>query len=281
MIYPGEFFGEDGMEVTSVEASDWEVFLSLARQEGWQVPEQELKLVRGPLAECAFSLKNQTGSVGFVTAVNHESGGWIGNLIVHPDWRGRGCGAILFDHAVAVLSRRGAERLWLTASVLGRPLYEKRGFRTVNGVVRWTLEVSPGSFPPGGGEVSKEGLFRGDCLAWGESRRRLLDPLIEEGRVFGCGETAALLQKRGRIQVLGPWVSPSLCPRENRQVLTSVLAAAEADLVTDVLESSPVSKLLGAAGFRSSGRCDLMIRGDARGVEYSGMVSLASLGSMG
>jgi GNAT superfamily N-acetyltransferase len=269
------------MEVTQVEVSDWGVFLALARQEGWEVPEQELKLFRGPLAECAFSLKKQTGPVGFVTAVNHDSGGWIGNLIVHPDWRGRGCGALLFDHAAEVLSRRGAERLWLTASVLGRPLYEKRGFRAVNGVVRWTLDVALGSLPPAGGEMAKESLFRGDCLAWGESRRNLLDHLMEEGRVFGCGETAALLQKKGRMQVLGPWVSPNLCPRENREVLTAVLAAAEGGLVTDVLESSPVSSLLAAVGFRSCGRCDLMLRGEARGVEFSSMVSLASLGSMG
>ena len=269
------------MEITSVEGSDWEVFLTLADREGWLVPEQELELFRGPLAGGTFSLNTKNGPVGFVTAVNHETNGWVGNLLVHPEWRGRGVGGRLFDHAMEVLSRRGAGSLWLTASALGRPLYEKRGFRRVDGVVRWSLEASRMTMPPGGGPSAEEALRRGDRLVWGECRRGLLDPLLERGRVCGCGQSVALLQKQGRVQLLGPWVSGSLCPRENREVLTAVMGEARADLVADVLESSPVSPLLAGGGFRRLRRCDLMVRGEARGVDLSRLISLASLGSMG
>jgi GNAT superfamily N-acetyltransferase len=281
MTPTGPVSRENFMEITPPEASDWEVFLALAGQEGWRIPEQELELFRGPLSEGAFTLKAENRPWGFVTTVNHEASGWVGNLLVHPDWRGRGCGGLLFDHSLEVLSRRGSESIWLTASLLGRPLYEKRGFRSVDGVVRWTLEASRVSMAPHDGQAAEESLLRGDRLVWGECRRRLLDPLLEEGTVFGYGQSAALLQKQGRVQVLGPWVSPSLCPRENREVLAAVMGAAQADLVADVLESSPVSSLLAAAGFRSVGRCDLMVRGEARNVDLSRLVSLASLGSMG
>jgi hypothetical protein len=83
--------------------------------------------------------------------------------------------------------------------------------------------------------------------------------------------------------VLGPWISAERCPRENRRLLLAVLGAAaeRTELVTDVIESSPLQSLLRAAGFTRQGRCDLMVRGSATGVRLSQMVSLASLGSMG
>jgi hypothetical protein len=218
---------------------------------------------------------------GFVTAVAHERSGWVGNLIVPRDCRGRGYGALLFDHAVTVLERQGVASIWLTASPLGRPLYEKKGFAAVDGIVRWTLKAEGGSLADGRTEAGR--LLAGDARVWGESRDRLLSPLAGEGQVFACGGTVALLQDGDGMQVLGPWVSADLCPRENRRLLLAILGAAaeRTELVTDVVESSPLQSMLRAAGFARQGRCDLMVRGSAAGVRLSQLVSLASLGSMG
>ena len=41
------------------------------------------------------------------------------------------------DHAIKSLRARG---VWLTASELGRPLYERRGFCVIDGVERWARE---------------------------------------------------------------------------------------------------------------------------------------------
>lgn len=270
------------MEIISPTDADWQVFLALAREEGWRVPKNELALYRGALAESAFVLRRGEEVFGFVTAVAHERSGWIGNLIVPRDCRGCGYGALLFDHAVAVLERSGVENLWLTASPQGRPLYEKKGFAVVDGIVRWTLRTDGGSLAEEG-RAEAGRLLAGDARVWGESRDRLLSPLAREGQVFACGGTVALLQAGDGMQVLGPWVSAELCPRENRRLLLAILgvAAARTELVTDVVESSPLQSLLRAAGFTRQGRCDLMVRGSAAGVRLSQMVSLASLGSMG
>jgi GNAT superfamily N-acetyltransferase len=270
------------MEILMPTDADWQVFLALAREEGWRVPKSELELFRGPLAGDAFVLRRGEEFLGFVTAVAHERSGWIGNLLVPRDCRGRGYGALLFDHAVQVLERQGVANIWLTASSLGRPLYEKKGFAVVDGIVRWTF-MTDGSSLPDGERLEAEQLLAGDARVWGESRERLLAPLVQQGQVFACGATVALLQGGDGMQVLGPWVSAELCPRENRLLLLAVLGAAaeRTELVADVIESSPLQSLLRAAGFTRQGRCDLMVRGTASGVRLSQVVSLASLGSMG
>jgi hypothetical protein len=70
------------MEIMMPTDADWQVFLALAREEGWRVPKSELELFRGPLAGSAFVLRRGEEVLGFVTAVAHERSGWIGNLIV-------------------------------------------------------------------------------------------------------------------------------------------------------------------------------------------------------
>jgi GNAT superfamily N-acetyltransferase len=270
------------MEISTPTNADWQVFLALARAEGWRVPKNELALFRGPLAGSAFVLRRGEEVLGFVTAVAHERSGWIGNLIIPPACRGRGYGALLFDHAVDVLERLGVASIWLTASPLGRPLYEKKGFAAIDGVVRWTLKAEGRSLAEGG-RTEIAGLLAGDVQVWGESRNRLLAPLAREGEVFASGRTVALLQGSQGMQVLGPWFSPERCPRENRQLLLAVLGAAaeRTELVTDVIESSPLQSLLRAAGFARQGRCDLMARGGTQDVRIENLVALASLGSMG
>jgi len=271
------------MKIDSPTDADWKVFLALARDEGWRVPKNELALYRGTLAGSAYVLRAGEEVRGFVTAVAHEKSGWIGNLIVPRDCRGFGYGALLFDHAVALLERQGVRQLWLTASPEGRPIYEKRGFAAVDGIVRWTLKAEGGELAGGEGQRDGASLLAGDRAVWGESRHRMLSPLAKEGQVFACGGTIALLQSGRGMQVLGPWLSAQLCPQENRRVLLSVLAAAaqRCELVTDVVESSPLQALLRAAGFTRQGRCDLMLRGAPGEVRLTQLVALASLGSMG
>lgn len=270
------------MEIVSPAGEDWELFLGLARAEGWRVPLQEVELYRRVLAESAFVLRHGEEVCGFVTAVCHGRSGWIGNLIVSGPYRRRGLGALLFDYAADVLRRRGARSLWLTASFQGRPLYERRGFRVLDTITRWVLQAEGGALFEGReGEWSV--LLSGDYSVWGESRSLLLEALLPGGQIFSFGGTAALLQSGDRLQVLGPWISQELCPRENRKLIMAVLATAPSgrEIVCDVPASSPVQALLHAAGFQPQGSCALMACGEIDEVNLTPLVSLASLGSMG
>lgn len=270
------------MKIAAAGPGDWAEFLALAGLEGWRVLPQEVDLFAAQRVGNAFALREGETLRGFVTAVGHERTGWIGNLLVPADCRGRGCGTLLFAHALEELRRRGCRSLWLTASEQGRPLYERRGFVVLDGIERWVLPPSGEPRKPWEGNGAEELLIAADGQVWGESRARLLRPLTVGGTVCSFGTTVALLQQGEKSRVLGPWFSPEACPRENRQLLAALLGAAGgAEVVVDVLTSSSLQALLMAAGFTRRGGCALMAAGAYAGVELSSLVALASLGSLG
>jgi predicted GNAT family acetyltransferase len=55
--------------------------------------------------------------------------GWIGHVFVRPDLRGHGLGSRMTSIALDVLQRAGCDTILLAATELGRPIYERLGFR--------------------------------------------------------------------------------------------------------------------------------------------------------
>lgn len=271
------------MEIVTPCSGEWTKFLRLAALEGWRVPESELRLLEGELAGSAFVLRSRGEFCGFVTAVAHGHSGWVGNLLVPGECRGRGYGSLLFEHALRVLERKGVASIWLTASEAGRPIYEKRGFQSLNRVRRWRYRAEDREIASPGSVIPTAELIRADSLVWGEFRSSLLEPLAESGWVFSVDGNWGVLQPGERFQVLGPWVSPQRCPRGNRRLLAAMLDRIPAgmEVVTDVLETAGMGSLLIAAGFEPQGSCDLMARGEVDRVHLGALVSLASLGSIG
>src|SRR6202046_5105329 len=54
--------------------------------------------------------------------------GWLGNVAVDDDVRGQGLGRARSQPAGARLQQAGVETVLLTATELGRPIYERLGF---------------------------------------------------------------------------------------------------------------------------------------------------------
>ena len=268
-------------EIGRPERADWATFCRWAEAEGWRVPARELELYAGALAGGAFVLRQGPQALGFVTAVAHQRSGWIGNLLIDPQRRGRGYGVLLLEQALAHLAAQGCESLWLTASEQGRPLYQRRGFRAVDRVVRWSRAGgTSGGFPPPPADAAA--LLAADARTWEESRRDLLTGVANGGGLFCQGQSLLLLQAGADLQILGPWYSREFCPRENRLLLTAALdVAGPAELVVDLVASAPLAPLLAAAGFERRGECALMVRGPLPAGSLAGLVALASLGSMG
>jgi len=270
--------------IRTAETTEWEQFLALATAENWRVPQLENNLFQGPWRRYAQAWSEGNLFRGLVTAVPHQASGWIGNLIVPAELRGQGYGKKLFETALEYLFAKGMTSVWLTASKLGQPIYEKAGFVAVDEIERWVL--TPGLSQPHTVTTSDENiqlLRAADRAAWGEERTGLLDALLTRGPVVACDDTVALLQQEPGLQMIGPWYSPPQCPRANRKILQDILALAEPnlELIVDVLKSSPVRQLLAAAGFQCTGYNALMVKGSASGVRLDEMVALASLGSIG
>ncbi len=73
--------------------------------------------------------------IGTVTTTAYEKTlAWIGMMLVHPDYRGRGFARQLMQTALRYLQSGGVKCIKLDATPAGRPVYEKLGF-----VAEWTL----------------------------------------------------------------------------------------------------------------------------------------------
>jgi GNAT superfamily N-acetyltransferase len=263
----------------SADVQDWQAFQIMAQQEGWRVPQNELSLHRLGGCSQAWALRDESATIGLVTGVRHQHSAWIGNLIITPTMRGRGHGAALFDHAAGELRAAGVTTLWLTASAAGAPLYAARGFHSVGQIERWVRQEGR----HGEGFLAEERVHGAhtDAAIWGDDRSNLLHHLESAGTWLRHGESLALLHRGDDLQIIGPWYSAG--ERQDDAVLLDrlvALAAAQQELVIDLVADSGRQSLLAAAGFTPGGRTELMVSGPIQ-VQWSRLLALATLGSCG
>ncbi len=267
------------MQFQNLNDDDWRLFLQWAVAEGWTVPFQEQCLFQNQWRPYFFVLRAEGQVQGFVSAVAYKQSGWIGNLLVGPDQRGRGYGFALFDFALDFLGQSALKRVWLTASKDGMPLYQRRGFASIDRIERWRGEGL------GTLELEKQPLLAElmelDRSCWGDSRAPLLAVLADDGEICRSGGALGLLQPGLASWQFGPWLAPNKCSRVNRLLVTQALGKTPAGrpLLIDQLVSAETGLLLRSAGFDLIGSNELMCLGDAPAL--AGVVALASLGSVG
>jgi GNAT superfamily N-acetyltransferase len=144
---------------------------------------------------------------------------WIGMVITHPDQRGRGFGRRVTQAVVDHLVGRGVAHILLDASAMGRPLYEKMGFRALYSVEVWAGRASS-YLGPRARHLRRDDLpavVALDAEIFGVPRERLIRRLAQDypetawvddfgGRIDGF----LLAHPLGDGQVhLGPWMHRS------------------------------------------------------------------------
>ncbi|HEV2390947.1 MAG TPA: GNAT family N-acetyltransferase [Verrucomicrobiae bacterium] len=92
---------------------------------------------------------------------------WIGMVLVHPDFRRRGIGRALLQHAIAYLHNRGVRCIKLDATPEGKLVYDALGFRT-----EWTLKRWAGR--PG---AAKRATPAPELRAWRPADAAFVEPL--------------------------------------------------------------------------------------------------------
>jgi GNAT superfamily N-acetyltransferase len=88
----------------------------------------------------AFVARWKEQIVGTVTTTRYgEDLGWIGMLLVDPDYQHQGIGTRLLRHAIDTLRTTGVRAVGLDATPAGKVLYDKWGFTSVWDLARWEL----------------------------------------------------------------------------------------------------------------------------------------------
>jgi hypothetical protein len=225
-----------------------------------------------------------------VTTTRYRATGWIGNLIVVPERRGRGIGSLLMEHAMAHLRSLRAATLRLEADPLGIPIYRRLGFVDEFDSPRFHRDVparitAPSVAPLGDADLPAVAAF--DAPRFGDDRSRLL-PLL-----LGRARSAFRVPRRGAIAGylmalpgrhgtrIGPWVADA--PEAGRDLLQAALASAATAAVTLAVPGPNViaRQILLDAGFRETPSSLRMVHGEARGAGRPETVYALANGAVG
>ncbi len=160
----------------------------LALEAGWRSRKDFYELALR-LPSCQPLVGEVDGAV-VATGVATVSGrvGWVGTIVVALDQRGRGLGRAMTEAVMDRLREAGCETFALIATELGRPLYEKLGFRVQSMLHLMQSDRLPDPpEPPAGSRihllepVDLPSVFALDASATGEDRRTLLTALAANG----------------------------------------------------------------------------------------------------
>lgn len=191
--------------------------------------------------------------MGICVATLYGESGFVGELIVQQEMRGRGIGRRLLEHAIAYLHRQGARSVFLDGVGAAVPLYERVGFRKLCRSLRFTGKMRGRTHP----QVRPmrpehlQAVCEIDREAFGADRGFFLKCHLasypELCRVLDrSGEVAGFIMGRHTddLVCVGPWVVR--CGVQQPQQLLESLAA-EADgmvLWVGVLEANAAAAAL-------------------------------------
>jgi ribosomal protein S18 acetylase RimI-like enzyme len=260
---------------------DVDVFLELAAAEGWICDRWEFDfLLRTFPLGCLVERANGR-AVAFVTSIKYGRSGWIGNLLVREELRGKGSGAALMQEALNSLVEAGAETVWLTASEQGKSIYERLGFVAIDTIKRWT----------GLGREGDAAVIRGistaqmvvlDQAGWGDRREAIIAAVAERGMVCGGYDGFLVAQPLTVGIQVGPWGCSSREAAAKHLDKALATAGAGTRVFLDVpVRNVAASALLYARGFRVNRTNTLMYLGHTPDYNPEHVYALASMGSMG
>jgi ribosomal protein S18 acetylase RimI-like enzyme len=230
------------LTIRSMTPADLPYAASLTQAEGWlseTAEEFEGFHARDPdgclVAECG----SRRAAIGVAT--RYGDTGFLGQIVVAPEARGRGVGAALVGALVDRLRAAGARGIWLDATAAGAPLYERLGFRKVQPSLRYAgvlACVPDGDAVAGVRPMTAADLERVCALDrrwWGADRewflRRRLALHPDLCRVLdgpdGIAGYVLARPRAGRLWI-GPWCAAAHVARP--EVLLQALARQDAQV---------------------------------------------------
>ncbi len=246
---------------------------------GWNQTPADWARVLAFEPEGCFGIELDGRLVATTTAVCYGARlAWIGMVLTHPDYRGRGLARRLMTHTLDWLDRRQVEWIKLDATDMGRPLYASLEFVDESIVQRWMREPEemmrepeemtrePGEMTREPGEVPAPPAVApgagfdpaADLAVFGVDRLRLLETLREESASCDAGYA---MGRDGRLAAyFGPCVSASAAAASG--LLAWFLARWPArrvcwDLLADNTEAEALARRF---GFQPQRRLTRMVR---------------------
>lgn len=117
------------MKVVPVELADCPLLAPL-QPPGWGSTEEFYQFYTQHAFCFPLKVIEQEEIIGIGTAIIHHDVAWLGHIITHPDHRKKGVGSLVTQKLIALPAVQQCETIYLIATELGAPVYEKCGFET-------------------------------------------------------------------------------------------------------------------------------------------------------
>ncbi len=211
------------MNIRPLTEADIDAGLALCRIAGWNHVPEDWQTYRA----CGAMFVAQEAGAVFATAaaIAYDTDlAWIGVVLTHPDFRGRGAATGLMQTCVDHLRGRGVRSIKLDASDMGKPIYQRLGFVDEQPIIRYRGAAG------GGGPACRE--IRDDhwpAIASLDSQAFGADRLLLLRRIHGqAGVVSVLVESQGRLAAYAMARPGQLASYVGPLVATDPAAAREA-----------------------------------------------------
>lgn len=277
------------MTIRQMLLSDVDFAFECTAAEGWQSSAKDnfLSFLEYDSNGCFIAEENGE-RIGICVAVKYNKNGFIGELIVVQNKRGKGYGKQLFEKAIKYLKNNNIENIYLDGDLDAVPMYEKYNFRKVCKSLRFNGKV----------EAKKSGLIRraiekdmnqvceldhglfGDDRSYFLKRRYSLFPQYFHVVEIDNHITGYISAQPGNGLIsAGPWAltGNSLSPIKLLESLASEVGDQE--LIIGILESNSetVDLMRSLDSFKEEVYCWRMVQGESDTLGKSN--SLYAIGS--
>lgn len=266
------------IRIRRMKRSDMASLMRLKRAAGWNQVERDWETLLKVSPSGCFVAEESRQVVGSATTVPYGNRfGWIGMVIVDPDYRRRGIASAMMDQAIGYLDQVPCLCSKLDATDEGAIVYRQVGFREEYQVERWIRDpASPASFSRPRVNVRIERMrtlpsLTLDRLGFGASREALLQrylegsPEVSYAAYSGDQLLGFMLGREGSGSFqIGPLVAED--PETGRALLqTGLKEVADRSVIADTHRSTHTpSELLASLGFKRSRVLKRMYRGENR-----------------
>ena len=274
------------INVRLMQASDVPWASELSCQVGWNQLPGDWRLLLELEPEGVFLTEDDGRRCGTASIVTYGLElGWIGMVLVKPEFRRRGIGTMLVERCLTALRSRGVRSAWLDATDAGRQVYLKMGFRDERPITRYAgAACQPGQQVDRGRAMTPadlESIRLLDTSAFGAARGPLLAGLLKHGRGWIVdGRTAPSgfgFSRPGReADYIGPIVAQDAETAE--AIVTNLLHALPGRQVYwDIPGGNPrATALAERLGFTPRRRLTRMVLGEATRVGQAELVHAAA-----
>lgn len=167
--------------VRQMREEDIEFAVQITDTMNWNLTELDFEFIMNLEPEGCFILFCDSRKIGVATTISFGKVGWVGNVIVDENHRGKGAGIMLVKHATGYLKSRGVKTIGLYSYKENVDFYMRLGFKRETKFTVLKGKPFPLQFQEKGvkatGKSELPKVIAFDSFHFGASRRKLLEKI--------------------------------------------------------------------------------------------------------